>query len=108
MCGIAGMLDLRGEAVGDSVIRRMTSTLAHRGPDGEGMFIDGPVALGHRRLAIIDLSSAAHEPMVGDRGQVMLTFNGEIYNFQELRLELQALGHQFHLDHGCRGRGARL
>jgi len=73
----------------------MTSTIAHRGPDGEGIYVDGPVALGNRRLAILDLSSAGHQPMAGDRGTVVVTYNGEIYNFTGLRGELQALGHDF-------------
>lgn len=73
----------------------MTSSLAHRGPDGEGIYVEGPVALGNRRLAILDLSSAGHMPMTGDRGTVVLTFNGEIYNFRELRSELEVAGHHF-------------
>ncbi len=74
----------------------MTDVLGHRGPDGEGHFIDGPAALGHRRLAIIDLSSAGHQPMATADGRYVITYNGEVYNFQELRVELEALGHQFH------------
>jgi asparagine synthase (glutamine-hydrolysing) len=89
------MLDLRGGPASEPAIRRMTAALAHRGPDGEGILVDGPVALGHRRLAIIDLTAAAREPMSGDRGQVMLTYNGEIYNFEELRIDLERSGHRF-------------
>ena len=63
----------------------MAGTLAHRGPDGEGVHVDGPVALGHRRLSIIDLSEAASEPMTNEDGSLWLVFNGEIYNFRELR-----------------------
>jgi asparagine synthase (glutamine-hydrolysing) len=95
MCGIAGVLDIAGRPIADSTIRRMTAALAHRGPDGEGIFVEGPIALGHRRLAIIDLSAAGHEPMGGDRGQVLLTYNGEIYNFEALRAELEPAGHRF-------------
>lgn len=74
----------------------MTDCVAHRGPDGEGHYAFGPMGLGHRRLAIIDLSEAAHEPMANEDGSVVLIFNGEVYNFQELRLELESMGHVFH------------
>ena len=67
----------------------MAGTLAHRGPDGEGAHVDGPVALGHRRLSIIDLSEAASEPMTNEDGSLWLTFNGEIYNFREIRRDLE-------------------
>ena len=67
----------------------MSGTLAHRGPDGEGVHLDGPVALGHRRLSIIDLSEAASEPMTNEDGSLWLVFNGEIYNFRELRRSLE-------------------
>jgi asparagine synthase (glutamine-hydrolysing) len=95
MCGIAGVLNVNGESVSPVVLRRMTDAVAHRGPDGEGFYTDGFVGLGHRRLAIIDLSAAGHQPMISRDGQVVITYNGEIYNFQELRVELEALGHQF-------------
>jgi asparagine synthase (glutamine-hydrolysing) len=73
----------------------MTDAIAHRGPDGEGHFVDGAVGLGHRRLSIIDLSPAGHQPMQTTSGRFVLSYNGEIYNFQELRIELESLGHQF-------------
>ena len=95
MCGIAGILNLNGEPVSPVTLRRMTDALAHRGPDGEGFYSDRFVGLGHRRLAIIDPSPAGHQPMVSRDQQVVLTYNGEIYNFQELRAELESLGHQF-------------
>ena len=95
MCGIAGIFNVGGEPVSPAVLRRMTDAIAHRGPDGEGFFSDGFVALGHRRLAIIDLSPAGHQPMISADGQVVLSYNGEIYNFRELRAELEALGHRF-------------
>ncbi len=95
MCGITGMLHFDGEPVSPVVLRRMTDAIAHRGPDGEGQFIDGPLGLGHRRLAIIDLSPAGHQPMATPDGRYTLTYNGEVYNFQELRVELESLGHQF-------------
>ncbi|HEY3044874.1 MAG TPA: asparagine synthase (glutamine-hydrolyzing) [Vicinamibacterales bacterium] len=95
MCGIAGIFNVNGEPVSPVVLRRMTDAVAHRGPDGEGFYTDGCIALGHRRLAIIDLSPAGHQPMVSRDQQVVLSYNGEIYNFQELRSELQGLGHEF-------------
>ena len=95
MCGIAGIFNVNGEPVSPVVLRRMTDAIAHRGPDGEGFYSDRFVGLGHRRLAIIDLSPAGHQPMISRDGEVVLSYNGEIYNFQELRVELEALGHQF-------------
>ncbi len=74
----------------------MTKAIAHRGPDGEGLYVDRFIGLGHRRLAIIDLSPAAHQPMVTSDGRFAISYNGEIYNFRELRGELEALGHAFH------------
>lgn len=96
MCGITGIFNLNGEPVSPVILRRMTDAIEHRGPDGEGFYSDGFVGLGHRRLSIIDLSPAGHQPMITRDGQVALSYNGEIYNFQELRLELESLGHQFH------------
>ncbi len=96
MCGIAGIFNLKGEPVSTVILRKMTDAIAHRGPDGEGFYTDEFIGLGHRRLAIIDLSAAGHQPMISHDGQIVLSYNGEIYNFQELRLELEALGYQFH------------
>jgi asparagine synthase (glutamine-hydrolysing) len=73
----------------------MTDAVAHRGPDGEGFYTDGAVGLGHRRLAIIDLSPAGHQPMLTADTRYALTYNGEIYNFRELRVELEGLGRHF-------------
>jgi len=95
MCGITGIFNLNGEPVSPVMLRKMTDAIAHRGPDGEGFYSDGFIGLGHRRLAIIDLSPAGHQPMITRNGAVALVYNGEIYNFQELRSELEALGHQF-------------
>lgn len=95
MCGICGIFNLNGEPVSPVILRKMTDTIAHRGPDGEGFYIDSFLGLGHRRLAIIDLSPAGHQPMLTPDGQYALIYNGEIYNFQELRIELESLGHQF-------------
>lgn len=97
MCGIVGRINFRSSAPVDvGVLRRMCDLLAHRGPDGEGFYTDGPVGLGHRRLAIIDLSPAGAQPMASSDGAVRIVFNGEIYNFLKLRGELEALGHHFH------------
>jgi asparagine synthase (glutamine-hydrolysing) len=96
MCGITGIFHLDGAPASPVALRRMTDAVAHRGPDGEGIFVDGNAGLGHRRLAIIDLSPAGHQPMLTGDGRYALTYNGEIYNFQELRAELEARGHRFH------------
>ena len=95
MCGIAGVLHLNDRPASAVEIRRMGDAIAHRGPDASGQWVDGPVGLSHRRLAIIDLSPAGTQPMVSGDGRYVLVFNGEIYNFQELRGELKALGYQF-------------
>ncbi len=96
MCGICGIFNLNGEPVSPVILRKMTDAIAHRGPDGEGFYIDSFLGLGHRRLAILDLSPAGHQPMITTDGQYALSYNGELYNFQELRLELESLGHHFH------------
>ncbi|MBL8080144.1 MAG: asparagine synthase (glutamine-hydrolyzing) [Anaerolineales bacterium] len=90
------MLNLQGEPASSVILKRMTDVIAHRGPDGEGFYTNGPIGLGHRRLAIIDLSPSGHQPMMTSDGNFILIFNGEIYNFRELRLELEACGHQFY------------
>lgn len=95
MCGICGIFNLNGEPVLPVNLRRMTDAIAHRGPDGEGFYTDSFIGFGHRRLAIIDLSPAGHQPMMTPDGQYVLTYNGEIYNFNELRIELEAKGYQF-------------
>lgn len=94
MCGIAGILKMDGSPVEPGRIATMTRQLAHRGPDGEGFLERGPVALGHRRLSIIDLDGG-QQPMSNEDGQVWVTFNGEIYNFRELRSQLERTGHRF-------------
>jgi asparagine synthase (glutamine-hydrolysing) len=95
MCGIAGIFNLDGQPVSPVALRKMTEAIAHRGPDGEGFYSDGFVGLGHRRLAILDLTEAGHQPMISRCNRVILSYNGEVYNFQEIRLELEALGHIF-------------
>lgn len=95
MCGIIGILNRGGSPVDRAVLGTMTRSLAHRGPDGEGTFVDGALGFGHRRLSIIDLSPAGHQPMETPEGDLVITYNGEVYNFNELRDELEALGHSF-------------
>lgn len=95
MCGICGILNLDGEPVPHGHIKSMTDELAHRGPDDEGHYIDVNIALGHRRLAILDLSPAGHQPMSSEDGRIILVYNGEIYNHLELKVELEALGYKF-------------
>lgn len=95
MCGIAGIFQLNGRPVSDKEIKLMTRSLAHRGPDGEDVFTDGNIALGHRRLAILDISPKGRQPMSSKNGEWVIVFNGCIYNFRELKIELQARGHEF-------------
>lgn len=97
MCGIAGVLRLDGMPVPAGLIDAMIATLRHRGPDGEGVWLapEGTVGFGHTRLAIIDLTAASDQPIRDDVAGLSLNFNGEIYNYIELRDELRALGHQF-------------
>ena len=95
MCGLAGLLHLTGGIEPDrAALRRMTDAMAHRGPDGEGFFVAPGIALGHRRLAIID-PAGGDQPMFNEDGSVAIIFNGCIYNHLELRPELEALGHRF-------------
>jgi len=96
VCGIAGTLDLQpGLGSAEELAAGMTDALAHRGPDDAGLFVDPPVVLGNRRLSILDLSAAGHQPMGSEDGNVWLTYNGEIYNYKELAQELRASGHRF-------------
>ncbi len=95
MCGIAGVIHLNNNPVSPVVLQRMTDAIAHRGPDGEGHWIEGNVGLGHRRLAIIDLSPAGHQPIASVSQRYVMAYNGEVYNFRELRTELETLGYQF-------------
>ncbi len=94
MCGIAGILNLNGAPVGSDELRRMRDAMQHRGPDGAGLHIDGAVGLAHRRLSIIDLDSGA-QPLGNEDDSVLVVFNGEIYNYIELREQLLGFGHRF-------------
>lgn len=96
MCGICGKLNYNPAKPADApLLRQMCSVLVHRGPDDEGVYIQGPIGLGHRRLSIIDLSTAGHQPMSNEDESVWIVFNGEIYNFYELRDDLEKKGYRF-------------
>ena len=95
MCGIVGTFNLNGKAVNQGKVKAMMEALAHRGPDGEGYYVKGNIGLAHKRLAIIDPSPRATQPMSSRNGEWIIVFNGCIYNFQELREELRAIGHSF-------------
>ena len=97
MCGIAGALWATpvGTAVAEGVARAMSGVLSHRGPDDHGTWQDDDVALGHTRLSILDLSPAGHQPMADESGRYVMVYNGEVYNYRELRSELEALGRRF-------------
>ena len=92
MCGIVGVFNLDGEPFSHNRLKAMTDAVAHRGPDGEGHFVEENIALGHRRLAILDLSPKGAQPMSSKDGEWIITFNGCIYNFIELREELRNRG----------------
>ena len=108
MCGIAGGCWIsQSEPLGEAVLRRMTAALSHRGPDDDGHYLSASaplsaakgigssgVALGHRRLSIIDLSGG-HQPLSNEDGSVWIAFNGEVYNYRELKPQLESLGHRF-------------
>ena len=95
MCGICGQFNFASDArVEPTTVRHMTDTIAHRGPDDEGYFVSGPIGLGFRRLSIIDLAGG-HQPMFDAERSVCVVFNGEIYNYKELRVELESCGHRF-------------
>lgn len=96
MCGIAGIYDLRGRPVADAEIRAMNDAIRHRGPDDEGHFVEHGFALGNRRLAIIDVSPAGHQPMANEDASLLIAYNGELYNFPELVPLLESRGHRFH------------
>src|SRR5215510_10715276 len=95
MCGICGKLNFDSqEPIDGSIVQRMMDTISHRGPDGRGQYTSGPIGLGHLRLSIIDLSTG-DQPIYNEDGTVCVVYNGEMYNFLELREELEARGHRF-------------
>jgi asparagine synthase (glutamine-hydrolysing) len=85
MCGIAGIINFSNNIIDPSVIKRMTDCISHRGPDADGYFLENKIAFGHRRLSIIDLSSAANQPFIDNSGRYIITFNGEIYNYKKVK-----------------------
>jgi asparagine synthase (glutamine-hydrolysing) len=95
MCGIAGIFDRTGRPVEVEELERMSRSIEHRGPDDDGHFVSGPVGLANRRLAILDLSAAGHQPMRNGGDGPVLVYNGELYNYRELASELESLGHSF-------------
>ncbi len=95
MCGIVGVFNLDGEPFSQNRLKAMTDAVAHRGPDGEGHFVEENIALGHRRLAILDVSPKGAQPMSSKNGEWIISFNGCVYNFIELREELKTRGHEF-------------
>lgn len=96
MCGIAGVVRFDGRIVDEATLAGMSQRIAHRGPDGAGTFVSGAVGLAHRRLSILDLSNAAQQPMADPAGKAVLCYNGEIYNYRELRERLSREGCRFH------------
>src|SRR4051812_29092398 len=95
MCGLSAISLRNGAVIDPKVVERMTNALVHRGPDDSGFHFAGSVGLGFRRLSILDLSPTGHQPMTATEGGATVVFNGEIYNFVELREELIGLGHKF-------------
>ena len=95
MCGIAVAIGLSGKPIERGPVERMAASLVHRGPNDSGIYLDGSIGMGFRRLSILDLSEAGHQPMVSEDGQHVLVFNGEIFNYVELREELRQWGYQF-------------
>lgn len=95
MCGIAGIYNIKPNRADESIIKSMIDCMSHRGPDGEGIMVERNVGLGHRRLAIIDLSSNGKQPMATVDGTFWISYNGEIYNYKELRAELEQQGYVF-------------
>jgi len=95
MCGITGIFNTNGKPVSQDLLQRMTDIVKHRGPDGQGIWTDDYVGFGHRRLSIIDLSEAGAQPMRNEDGNLTITYNGEVYNFKDIRQELKSKGHSF-------------
>ena len=94
MCGVCGVIGIESREAGEAAVRRMMDAMAHRGPDGEGTLFVPPIAAGMRRLSIIDLPGGS-QPVWNETQTLATVFNGEIYNFRELRKELENAGHRF-------------
>ena len=94
MCGIVGVWDFKNR-IDKDILKRMRDLLKHRGPDDKGIYIDNHIGVAHRRLSIIDLTKAGHQPMSNENNSIWITYNGEIYNFKELRKYLKKKGHRF-------------
>src|SRR5687767_7687236 len=97
MCGIAGCLELDGSPVPPATLEKLAAGLSHRGPDSRGTWADdhGGIGFAHCRLAILDLSPLGHQPMESSTGRYTISFNGEVYNFLEIRNDLEQQGHKF-------------
>ena len=95
MCGITGFINLNNKIARKTILKKMTDSLYHRGPDGEGHFLFENFAIGHRRLSIIDLSESSSQPMVTEDKNWIISYNGEIYNFKNIKKELQKRGYNF-------------
>src|SRR5206468_8870309 len=95
MCGIVGVLRADGAPIPEALLVRMRDSLVHRGPDDAGLYLKGPVGLGARRLSVLDPTPTGHQPMGNYDGTLWIVFNGEIYNYVELRQELESGGHRF-------------
>ena len=100
MCGIYGQFRFDSRAVSPAMLTAMGNAMSHRGPDDDGLFFDGGIGLGMRRLSIIDVSGG-HQPFTTSDGSLALVANGEVYNFRELRAELQRAGYQFRSQSDC-------
>ena len=90
MCGVTGLISLSGNPVSNELLKRMSDTLEHRGPDGNGLYLDKNVGLAHQRLSIIDLSLNANQPMQSQDGRYVISYNGEVYNYRELKKNWKA------------------
>ena len=97
MCGIVGVYDANEKYINQKILDKMTDVVSHRGPDGRGTFIKKSVGFGHRRLSIIDLSDSGSQPMKTDDDNYAITYNGEIYNYLNIKSELESKGHAFQI-----------
>ena len=95
MCGIVGLVDFKRDNISQANLREMSKCLKHRGPDAEAIWIEQNVGFGHTRLAILDLSSEANQPMISADSRYVITYNGELYNYAELKIQLENKGYKF-------------